>query len=340
MKNFIKIFLLGAFALSACTEIQIPDVPVASMVMNEDELNLSKGKTFQLSVTMLPEDATDKALVWKSTKESVATVTPEGLVTALGYGTAYIVATNTASSLTAACMVTVEMKGPYQIIISDADGTEISKAVFGYPGMTLGLVASSTDIDEHTYTWTSSAAEYITAENGLLTWKNVFASEAPSGYLLYSEAQIVVMAEDGTAASFTAVNNVLASFGLDGVSRQAGAAVRMDPSQSRAVQIYAKTTDNTVVLSSDLYTLKSTDSSVLEVAKSSNGWSISSKAKNGSADLILEIAGREFTLAAITVEEHVEEPDKEFGSGNTEKFPVDDDIDWEVPIEQQDNQTT
>ena len=40
----------------------------------------------------------------------------------------------------------------------------------------------------------------------------------------------------------------------------------------------------------------------------------------------------------INVEVHVEEPDLEFGSGNTEKFPVDDDIDWEAEPEDQGNQ--
>lgn len=338
MKNYIKILLLSAFAAVACTEVQIPEIPVASIILNEDNLELSKGKTFTLYATMLPEDATDKTIVWKSTKESVATVTPEGLVTAVGFGTAYIVATNPASSLTAACMVTVEMRGPYQIIVSEVDGAEISQTVFGYPGMTLSLEARSTDGDEHFYNWTSTAAEYVSVENGLLTWGNAFAAEAPTGYLLYGESQIEVQAEDGTATSFTAVNNVLSSFGLNDVSRQVGAAVKFDPSESRTVQVYAKTNDRTIVLPASMYSLKSNNSAVT-VAKSSDVWSINAAATNGQAEVTLTIAGKEFTLATITVEEHVVEPDKEYESGNTEKFPVDDNIDWETePEVNQENQ--
>ena len=211
MKNYIKILLLSVFAVSACTKEQVPEVPVASILMNEEQLTLSKGKTFALSVTMLPEDATDKTIVWKSTKESVATVSPDGLVTAVGYGTSYIVATNPASSLTAACMVTVEMRGPYQIIVSEVGGSEIAQTIFGYPGMTLSLEARSTDGDDHFYDWTSSVADYVSADKGMLTWGNAFAAQAPTGYILYGETEIEVKAEDGTATSFKAVNNVLSS---------------------------------------------------------------------------------------------------------------------------------
>lgn len=329
MKNYIKILLLSVFAVAACTEVQTPEIPVASMLMNEDEVTLSKGKTVALSVIMLPEDATDKTIVWKSTKESVATVTPDGLVTAVGYGTSYIVATNPASSLTAACMVTVEMRGPYQIIVSEIGGEEISQTVFGYQGMTISLEARSTDGDEHFYNWTSSASDYVSVENGLLTWGKAFAAEAPSGYLLYGEAQIEVQAEDGTATSFTAVNNVLSSFGLNEVSRQVGAAVKFDLSESRTVQVYAKTNNGIEVLPHTLYSLKSTNKSVVEVAASSGVWTVKSSTANGTADVVITIAGREFLLAAITVEEHVVEPDKEYDGENTEKFPIDDNIDWE-----------
>lgn len=333
MKNYIKIFLLSVFAVAACAEIEKIEIPVASIRMNEEQINLSKGKTFALSVTMLPEDATDMTVVWKSTKESVATVTPDGLVTAVGHGTSYIVATNPASSLTAACMVTVRMTGPYQIVVNAVGGSAVSQAVFGYPGMTLSLEAISTDGDEHTYNWTSSATDYIAVQNGLLSWNNAFASEAPSGYLLYAESQIEVKAEDGTSTSFTAVSNVLSAFGLDDVSRPAGTALKFDLSESRTVQIYAKTNAGTAELLHTLYSLRSSDNSVVEAVMTSEGWKLNASNTNGTADIVLTMAGRDFALATITVEEYVPEPDKEYDSGNTERFPMDDDIDWEAEIE-------
>ena len=338
MKNYIKIFLLGVFAVVACTEVQIPEIPVASIVMSQEQVELSKGKTFALSVTMLPEDATDRTVVWKSTKESVATVSQDGLVTAVGYGTSYIVATNPTSSLTAACMVTVEMKGPYQIVVSAVGGSEIPQTVFGYPGMKLDLEATSTDGEGHTYDWTSSAADYIAVQKGSLSWNSAFAADAPSGYILYAESQIAVKAEDGTTTSFTAVNNVLSSFGLNEVSKPIGAAIKFDLSESRTVQVYAKTNDATAVLPEDQYSLKSADNSVVEAVMTSDGWTLRSLTENGTAEIVLTIAAREFTLATITVEHYVPEPDKEYESGNTENFPVDGDIDWEVEIEEENQQ--
>ena len=341
MKNYIKIFLLGVFAVAACSKVQTPEIPVASIVMSEEEVTLTKGKTFALSVTMLPEDATDKTIVWKSTKESVATVSQDGLVTAVGFGTSYIIATNPASSLTAACMVTVEMRGPYQIIVTDADGCGIPQTVFGYPGMELALRATSTDGDEHVYDWTSSVEDYISVQEGLLTWKSTFASEAAAGYLLYAESQIEVKTEDGTSTSFNAVNNVLSSFGLNEVSRPVGSAVRLDPSESRTVQIYAKTNQGTPAIPHTLYSLRSSDSSIVEVAMTSEGWSVNASAQNGTADIYLIISGNEFKLSTIAVEEYIPEPDKEFGSVNTEKFPIDDNIDWVVePEPEQEEQIT
>ena len=82
-----------------------------------------------------------------------------------------------------------------------------------------------------------------------------------------------------------------------------------------------------------MYSLKS-NNSVVTVAKSSDVWSINASATNGQAEVMLTISGRDVLLAIIRVAEHVVEPDKEFGSGNTEKFPVDDDIDWVVEPEE------
>lgn len=333
MKNYIKIFLLSVFAVTACAEVQTPEIPVASILMDVEELNISRGKSVMLSVTLLPQDATDRSIIWNSTKESVATVTPDGLVTAVGYGTSYIVATHQASSLRTACMITVR---PYQVVVNSLEGEEIPQTVFGYPGMALQLEAVSTDTYEHTFTWTSSVSDCVSVQDGLLSWKNVFtSSEAPSGYLLYAESQIEVKSEDGTSVSFTAINNVLASFGLDDVPRQVGTGVKLEQLKSKTVQIYAKTDKGNVVISPSLYSIESTDTTILEVEKTSECWRIKSLTTNGVADVVLTIFGQKFTLTTLTVELY-KDP---FTGGSTEKFPIDDDIDWETEIpENQENQ--
>ena len=97
---------LLVFALSACKETPEDNIiPVASVSLNQTEAEMLVGETLQLKAQISPADATDKDLMWGSSKQSVATVSDAGLVTAVGEGTAKI--TVTASGKTATCTVTV-----------------------------------------------------------------------------------------------------------------------------------------------------------------------------------------------------------------------------------------
>jgi hypothetical protein len=70
-------------------------------------LGLRPGQQGALSVTVLPEDAHDKEFAWSSSDPSVATVTGNGLVTAVSVGRAEIVVTARDKGQTSACPVTV-----------------------------------------------------------------------------------------------------------------------------------------------------------------------------------------------------------------------------------------
>ena len=59
-----------------------------------------------LKVTFTPDDTTETTVMWSSSDETVATVDENGVVTAVGPGTATITAT-TLNGLTATCEVTV-----------------------------------------------------------------------------------------------------------------------------------------------------------------------------------------------------------------------------------------
>lgn len=52
---------------------------------------LAIGETKQLVVTVVPANATDKAIIWESTDSTVATVSASGLVTAIAPGAAVFV---------------------------------------------------------------------------------------------------------------------------------------------------------------------------------------------------------------------------------------------------------
>ena len=83
-------------------------VPVISIALNEQEVSLEYNGEVQLSATLLPENATVKTIVWRSSNESVAKVSEDGKVTAVRAGIAYITASaNDGSGVSESCKITV-----------------------------------------------------------------------------------------------------------------------------------------------------------------------------------------------------------------------------------------
>jgi len=72
------------------------------------------GSKQQLSATILPEDAGDKGVTWRSTNEAVATVSGDGLVTAVSVGEANIIVKTTDGDFEDICTVTTtDVSTPY-----------------------------------------------------------------------------------------------------------------------------------------------------------------------------------------------------------------------------------
>ena len=83
-------------------------VPVSQITLNKAETSISVGNSETLTATVAPGNAANKALKWASSDEDVATVAPDGTVTAVKVGTATITATATdGSGKSATCKVTV-----------------------------------------------------------------------------------------------------------------------------------------------------------------------------------------------------------------------------------------
>ena len=104
----IKVTVGNASASCKVTVVQ----PVTSISLNKTSLSMEALSTYQLTATAYPNDAYDKSVRWESSDNSVATVSDDGLVTAVGKGTATIKATSTAvSSVSRSCTVTVTNNG-------------------------------------------------------------------------------------------------------------------------------------------------------------------------------------------------------------------------------------
>jgi hypothetical protein len=84
---------------------------VTGVSLNESSKTLNTGETFQLIATVMPSNATNKAVSWTSDKTDVATVDASGLVTAKSTGTATITVTTQEGNKTATCAITVVTPG-------------------------------------------------------------------------------------------------------------------------------------------------------------------------------------------------------------------------------------
>ena len=83
-------------------------VPVKGVTLDKTACTVHTiDSSFTLTATITPTDATNKAISWKSSNTSVATVDANGKVTAKGNGSATITVTTDDQSKTATCEVTV-----------------------------------------------------------------------------------------------------------------------------------------------------------------------------------------------------------------------------------------
>ena len=84
-------------------------VRVTGVTLDKNALSLTVGGTYALKATVLPEDATNKALSWSSSNSAVLTV-KDGVITALSEGSATVYVTTVEGVFKAECKVTVNSR--------------------------------------------------------------------------------------------------------------------------------------------------------------------------------------------------------------------------------------
>ena len=94
-------------------------VSVTGVSLNESGITLDVGGSKTLAATVTPENATNKKVRWTSDNETVATVSEDGVVTAVAGGTAVITATTHDGLFTATCTVTVNAPDAAPSITTD-----------------------------------------------------------------------------------------------------------------------------------------------------------------------------------------------------------------------------
>ena len=159
-------------------------VSVGGISLDKSTATIDVGDILNLTATVSPSNATNKAVTWTSSDSSVATVT-NGTVTALKTGTTTITATTVDGSKTATCVVTVEDPN---YAISGARYEVIG--VTGTVGTTVEVYVSIADNPgivslRNTITYDTSALELISVQDcGLLKGYTTPSATISSPYTL------------------------------------------------------------------------------------------------------------------------------------------------------------
>ena len=146
-------------------EVTVTDqtYPVTGVTLTPDKAALYVGETQRLTVGFNPSNATNKNVTWESSNEAVATVM-DGVVTAVGKGTATITVTTADGNYTATCAITVKI--PVSGVTLNPTSTAL---VVGNTKQLTATVAPA-NADDSTLVWTSGNAKVATVDqNGLVT---------------------------------------------------------------------------------------------------------------------------------------------------------------------------
>lgn len=107
MKKIFSLMLLCAtIFFASCSSDDDPTI-VESVSLDKATLSIAVGETATLTATVTPNDATLKEVSWISCDNAIATVSDEGVVTAISKGEAIISVITASEGKIASCVVTV-----------------------------------------------------------------------------------------------------------------------------------------------------------------------------------------------------------------------------------------
>ena len=166
---------------------------VSSVSISTSSITLGKGSTEKLSVTIYPETATKKDLIWSSSDESIATVS-KGIIKALHTGNCTITCTAAdGSGKQDTCEVTI-----IQQITSISPGAQMSSNISLQTGGRKSITTSiqPSDASNKKLHWTTSNSSVVELENTSGQMTMIKAKSAGT-------ATITGTATDGSQKSIT-----------------------------------------------------------------------------------------------------------------------------------------
>ena len=237
-------------------------------------LALTKGQTQKLTATVAPANATNKTVTWKTSDKNVATVSENGLVTAVGGGDATITCTaQDGSGVKATCKVTVTVP------VSGIQLSQTGAALTVGDTLTLTKTIYPSDATNQAVTWTSSAASVASVDsNGKITAKTagsaVITCKSVSDNSVVGICNVTVKAKVQTPSEIK-VNKIT-------LNKTTASVTKGKTLQLTATVTPGNATNKTVTWSTSNKNVATVSENGLVIAKSAGTAIITCTAKDGS----------------------------------------------------------
>ena len=175
---------------TAKCEVIVNPIKVTGVSLDKLTLSLNVGETSTLNANVTPTDATNKNVTWTTTNSSIATVS-NGVVTAVGVGSATIKVTTVDGSKTASCEVTVSPIKVTSVTLSSETLSLVKGDQETLTAEVLPLTATNKEL-----VWTSSKEDVATVNNGVITAVGVgettIKASATDGSNIYDTCVVTV----------------------------------------------------------------------------------------------------------------------------------------------------
>lgn len=142
------------------------EVKLEKIELSEIDLKLKVGETKEIFAKLVPENATQKNLVWKSLNENIATV-ENGSIKGISGGNTQIIVTSEDGKKQAVCKVNVHIVNVKSITMDETNVTLGAGEAY--------IIRATINPSDATYkdiTWTSSNENVITVNNGKIQAKS------------------------------------------------------------------------------------------------------------------------------------------------------------------------
>lgn len=201
---------------AACAVTVDPMIDVTSITLNKTEATINLGESLNLVATILPENATYKAITWHSSNKNVAKVV-DGVVSTLGTGTVTITAT-AANGKTAQCVITIERE-PYLVALTNQGASRLevydisggkldeSSLVWSYETPKYNIAGvkfrhSEAYGDVALMAYGKKYARMVSYPEGELLWSTSKAADNPHSIELLPNGVIAIASSDGGEIRF------------------------------------------------------------------------------------------------------------------------------------------